>query len=273
MRKNTICNVCFLLFALLTFIAGCAKAPKAPSIVGKDGAEMVLIPAGEFKMGSNDSDDEKPVHTVYLGEFYIDKYEVTNEQYKKFVKATGHREPEGYRYVNKDRFKPWSDPNFNKDNQPVVCVSWEDANAYAYWAGERLPTEAEWEKSARGGLVGKKYSWGDTLTHDDANYYSGTGDKDRWKYTAPVGSFSPNGYGLCDMAGNVCEWCADWYDGDYYANSPKQNPKGPSSGIELRVFRGGSWDNFNVNFLRVASRGFEFNPTDVNDNVGFRCVQ
>ena len=129
------------------------------------GVEMVLIPTGEFEMGSNDGDDdEKPVHTVFVDAFYIDIYEVTNAQYKKFVEATGHREPKGYGFVDgevKDDFEPWKSPDFNGDNQPVVCVSWHDAMAYAQWAGKRLPTEAEWEKAARGGLKGKRYPWGD----------------------------------------------------------------------------------------------------------------
>ena len=231
-------------------------------IIGKDGAPMVLIPVGEFEMGSNDGkDDEKPVHTVYLDAFYIDKYEVINEQYKKFMDATGHKAP-GF----------WNDSKLNDPKQPVMAVDWDDANAYAEWAGKRLPTEAEWEKSARGGLVGKKYPLGDTLTHDDANYF-GTGGKARWEYTAPVGSFAPNGYGLYDMAGNVSEWCADWYDESYYTNSPKQNPTGPSSG-KWRVLRGGSWYDSDDAILCVAYRSYDYYfPTNVYLHVGFRCVQ
>jgi len=230
------------------------------TIIGKDGAEMVLIPAGEFLMGSNDgSSDKKPVHTVYLDAFYIDKYEVTNAQYKKFMDATGHKAP-----------NYWNDSRFNDPKQPVVGVSWYDAKAYADWAGKRLPTEAEWEKAARGGLVGKKYPWGDKITHDDANY-EGTGGKDIWVYPSPVGSFAPNGYGLYDMAGNVLEWCADWYDGNYYKVSPKENPKGPASG-NWRVFRGGSWFDDVHNLLRVASRDNDV-PTGMGDDVGFRCAQ
>ena len=231
------------------------------TIIGKDGAEMVLIPAGEFLMGSNDgSSNEKPVHTVYLDAFYIDKYEVTNAQYKKFMDATGHKAP-AY----------WNDPRFNNPTQPVVGVSWYDAKAYADWAEKRLPTEAEWEKSARGGLVGKKYPWGDKITHDDANY-EGTGGKDIWECTSPVGSFAPNGYGLYDMAGNVWEWCADWYDGNYYKVSPKENPKGPTS-VDWRVIRGGSWGNgIFILYLRVAVR-ISDDPTYMLSNVGFRCAQ
>jgi len=227
-------------------------------IIGKDGAPMVLIPAGEFQMGSNDYDDEKPVHTVYLDAFYMDAYEVTNAQYKKFMDATGHRAPEY-----------WNDPKYNAPNQPVGGVSWYDAKAYADWAGERLPTEAEWEKAARGGLVGKKYPWGDTLTHDEANYF-GTGGKDMWEYASPVGSFAPNGYGLYDMVGNVWEWCADWYGSAYYAMSPGRNPRGPSSGSS-RVLRGGSWSVVGSS-RRVATRDSS-DPTYTSSAVGFRCAQ
>ena len=229
----------------------------------KDGAVMMLIPAGEFQMGSPEgggNDNERPQHIVFLDAFYIDKYEVTNAQYKMFMDATGHKAP----YY-------WDDPKYNAPNQPVVGVTWDDANAYAEWVGARLPTEAEWEKSARGGLVGKKYPWGDDITHNDANY-SGTGGKDQWEQTSPVGSFAPNGYGLYDMAGNVLEWCADWYDQNYYATSPKSNPTGPSSGSS-RVVRGGSWYLYaDVYFLRVASRSFH-GPALIIYSVGFRCVQ
>jgi formylglycine-generating enzyme required for sulfatase activity len=230
-------------------------------IIGKDGAPMVLIPAGKFKMGSDDGfEDEKPVHTIYLNAFYMDKYEVTNAQYKKFMDATGRKAP-----------PYWDDERFNAPQHPVVDANWNDANEYCKWAGKRLPTEAEWEKSARGGLVGKEYPWGDDITHDDANY-DGTGGKDKWKHTSPVGSFAPNGYGLYDMAGNVLEWCADWYDHRYYAYSPKSNPKGPGSG-KWRVLRGGprSYFPYAAN-LRVAARIYSYPSYDI-DLVGFRCVQ
>jgi formylglycine-generating enzyme len=235
-----------------------ARATK-PEDIKKDynDANMVLVPAGDFLMGSNDYDNEKPIHTVYLDAFYIDIYEVTNAQYKKFMDATGRKEP-----------SYWDDSRLNMPDHPVVGVSWYDAKSYAKWAGKRLPTEAEWEKAVRGGLVGKKYPCGDTITHDDANY-SGIGGKDKWEHTSPVGSFAPNGYGLYDMAGNVWEWCEDWYDDSYYRNSPKQNPTGPSSGL-FRVLHGGSWGD-GATTLRVANRG-NGNLTDEFVNVGFRCV-
>ena len=238
--------------------AGTIKQASKGDKLGRDGAFMVLIPAGEFQMGSNDGeDDETPIHTVYLDAFYMDRYEVTNAQYRKFMKATGHWDP-----------KYWSDPKYNAPDQPVVGVSWYDAVAYADWAGKRLPTEAEWEKAARGGLTGEKYPWGNEIAHNNANG-SGTDGKDEWQYAAPVGSFPPNGYGLYDMAGNSYEWCADPYDGDYYSNSPGCNPTGPRSG-RFRALRGGGWMSSPF-YLRVSSRLY-FHPSITLSNIGFRCV-
>ena len=236
-------------------------ADKPGQIVSeKDGAVMMLIPAGDFLMGSpeGEGDDEDPQHTVFLDAFYIDRYEVTNAQYKLFMDATGHSAP-----------KYWDDPRFNAPDHPVVGVTWYDAQAYCQWAGKRLPTEAEWKKAARGGLVGKKFPWGDTISHNDANY-DGTGERDKWEYTSPVGSFPPNGYGLYDMAGNVWEWCADWYGANYYSISPRSNPKGPDSG-EHKVLRGGSWGHSGI-YLRTAYRDSR-NPVLDSNFVGFRCVQ
>lgn len=252
----------------------------------KDGSEMALIPPGEFLMGSGPAEigallkehpitakffaSEQPQHVVYLDAFYIDKYEVTNAQYQKFMQATGHPAPKYWNEV--PALGARSDfPVGNANSQhPVVGVSWQDAKAYCEWAGKRLPTEAEWEKAARGGLIGKRYPWGEELSRDMANY-GGFGGEDRWQWTAPVGSFPPNGYGLYDMAGNVFEWCADWYDANYYRNSPKRNPQGPEK-ASVRIARGGSWDNnfLNVYYLRCAHR-FYARPSTKNLLIGFRC--
>ena len=242
--------------------------------LGGDAAEMALIPAGKFQMGSEvGENNETPVHTVYVDAFYIDKYEVTNAQYRLFVQTQGYREPRGVAYVDgipQGYFRPWSDNNFNGDNLPAVCVSWPDAQAYCEWAGKRLPTEAEWEKAACGGLMGKRYPWGDELTHDKANY-PGIEGLDQWEGPAPVDSFEPNGYGLYNMAGNVWEWCSDWYDDDYYSISPGKNPSGPETGA-YRVLRGGSWSSpFNF-LLRVSLRNHT-NPPIASYNVGFRCAK
>jgi formylglycine-generating enzyme required for sulfatase activity len=281
---------------LLGLFAVCGCGKDKPTELSKTitGAPMVLIPAGEFQMGTDPAEipglvqwlkglypdwnvkasafeDETPRHTVYVDAFYMDIYEVTNAQYRKFVQATGRSEPEGVGLIEGKMvfdFKPWSHKRFNGDNQPVICVSYDDARAYAEWAGKRLPTEAEWEKAVRGGLKGKKYPWGDEFTRDAANY-NGTGGKDTWENTSPVGSFSPNSYGLHDMVGNVAEWCSDRYDENYYSSSPKRNPPGPSSG-ERRVLRCGSWLNSYASYLRCANRDY-LNPTTTLLNVGFRC--
>ena len=233
---------------------------------------MVLIPAGEFQMGGAYS-EERPVHTVKLDAFYIDKYEVTNAQYKKFLEANPQwrKDQIDRKYHNMQYLQDWDENDYpsGKGDYPVAYVSWYAAKAYAEWAGKRLPTEAEWEKAARGGLVGKRYPRGNRITHDDANY-GGTVGKDFWNGTSPVASFLPNGYGLYDMAGNILEWCADWYDSEYYARSPKENPKGPSSG-EIRVRRGGSWSG-GPSILRVACRLHEGSDAALDD-TGFRCVQ
>ena len=225
-------------------------------ICPKDGTKMLYIPAGTFMMGSNDdNDDEKPVHEVYTDAFYMDEHEVTVGQYSKFIKATGHK---AWSYVSE--YSP-------TDKHPIIYVSWNDAQAYCKWAGKRLPTEAEWEKAARGGLVGKKYPWGNRASQDNANYY-GTDGRDRWKHNAPVGSFPPNRYGLYDMAGNVFEWCSDWYSSNYYSNSTRENPYGPSTG-ETRVLRGGSW-NHDDSSMRAAYRNY-YAPTSRHYYNGFRC--
>ena len=250
------------------------------------GTLMVLIPAGEFQMGSNDgSGDERPVHTVYLNAFYMDIYEVTNAEFKAFVDANPQwgQGRISSRYHDGDYLSGWDEDDYpaGKDDHPVTWVSWYAAAAYAQWAEKRLPTEAEWEKAARGGLADKAYPWGDNLTHDNANYW-GTGGRDQWdQSTAPVGSFDPNGYGLYDMAGNVWEWCLDEYDANFYAMSDRNNPIASdtiayvmynfTSVTTARVLRGGSWIDFD-SYLRVAYRN-RIAPTVTLSNVGFRCAR
>ncbi|MBI1928515.1 SUMF1/EgtB/PvdO family nonheme iron enzyme [Candidatus Poribacteria bacterium] len=229
-------------------------------------SNMVLIPAGEFQMGSVDGDDdEKPTHPVYLDAFYIDVCEVTNEDYKRFMDDTGHPAPQY-----------WKDDRFNAPDQPVVGVSWYDAAAYCQWAGRRLPTEAEWEKAARGELVGKKYPWGDSIDPKRANYGRNVGR------TSPVGTYPPNGYGLYDMAGNVWEWCMDEMDGSFYQKP--FDPKNPVSGPFIRfdnqdfthftkdhVLRGGCWHNPEGD-LRVAQRNGD-TSRNTNYLFGFRTAR
>ena len=232
----------------------------------EDGKEMVLIPAGSFEMGdhfSEGNEDELPVHRVTLGAFYMDTHEVTVGQFKQFVNQTGY----DYDHMWDDvaKYSPG-------DDYPMIYVNWNDATAYAEWAGKRLPTEAEWEYAARGGLVGQRYVWGDDekLARDYANYEWVEG-KDKWELCSPVGSFKPNGYGLYDMAGNVLEWCADRYDGNYYTNSPANNPQGQEDSIyKYRVLRGGSWLAL-TNSLRLAYRPID-NPNSRYIYYGFRCV-
>ena len=244
---------------------------------------MVLIPSGEFQMGSNTRDaynDEKPVHTVYVDAFYMDKYEVTNVQYKKFIDANPEwkkdRIPE--KYQDGDYLKNWNGNNYpiGKENHPVTNVSWYGAMAYAQWAGKRLPTEAEWEKAARGGLAGQRYPWGNSIDFNNANYGRNIGD------TIPVGSYPPNGYGLYDMVGNVWEWCLDEHDDSFYRTSPRRNPIAGANNIiditddflnldSLRVLRGGSWIRF-ARDVKVYDRDYTF-PTFSHEDFGFRCVK
>ena len=177
----------------------------------------------------------------------------------------------------KKRGANWRDPKFSQDeNHPVVCVSWNDVVAFAEWLSKksgysfRLPTEAEWEYACRSGGKKVKYGTGTgDISHDLANYY-GTGGRDRWKYTAPVGSFPPNELGIYDMCGNVWEWCEDWYDKNYYGRSPKNDPQGPKNG-KYRVLRGGSWSDVPRD-MRCANR-FGSVPAYRCLDYGFRLVR
>jgi formylglycine-generating enzyme required for sulfatase activity len=255
---------------------------------------MVHVPAGEFIMGSDEYSEEQPVHTVYLDAFYIDKYEVTNAQFAAFVSATGHetdaeRTGCGWAYDGDNwdcvQGVDWQHPFgpdtdlAGKDEHPVVQVSWNDAKAYCEWAGARLPTEAEWEKAVRG-TDGRTYPWGNAFDGSRVNFcdrncevdWKDTGADDGYARTAPVGSYPAGAspYGALDMAGNVWEWVADWYDSGYYAASPESNPKGLASGDE-RVLRGGSWDS-NEAYVRAANRA-RYPPDGTTLNVGFRCAR
>src|SRR4029077_19609375 len=192
--------------------------------------QLVTIPAGWFLMGSeNGQDNERPIHRVWIDAFRLAALQVTNIEYALFLRQVGKLPPPF-----------WRDSNFNHPQQPVVGVSWHDAAAYCTWLTAstdrpyRLPTEAEWERAARGGVEGALYPWGDAGPEVVPDYTK------RWKLGAePVGMYAANAYGLYNMGDNVHEWCADWYDDGYYARSPERNPQGPASGSR-RASRGGS---------------------------------
>jgi iron(II)-dependent oxidoreductase len=219
---------------------------------------MVLIPGGAFAMGAKGEGDHSPHHEVSIGAFYIDRYEVTNAQYYEFCEASARRLPE---FWGMEAFR--SGPDYPE--HPVVGISWYDARAYAEWAGKRLPTEAEWEYAARGGLTDKEYPHGDGIDSTTANF-----TKAELGGPVPVGSYPPNGFGLYDMAGNVVEWVADYYAGEYYSDSPFENPEGPEKG-KFKVIRGGGWHS-GPSCCRVFYRNAL--PANWRDfNVGFRCVK
>jgi formylglycine-generating enzyme required for sulfatase activity len=223
---------------------------------------MLLAPEGEFTMGSNDGDtDEKPVHRIFLHAFYIDKYEVTNSLYKACVDAGVCEPPHDFRSkTHSDYYE-----NAEFDDYPVIFVDWFQAKIYCEWRGAALPTEAQWEKAARG-ADGRTYPWGEGISCDKASYGSCRSDLDRvGRYE---GGKSP--YGVYDMAGNVWEWVADWYSETYSQNSSTPNPSGPDQG-EYRVLRGGTWDS-NANNLRTSSR-LKYRPAYFTEGIGFRCAK
>ncbi|MEI6512777.1 MAG: SUMF1/EgtB/PvdO family nonheme iron enzyme [bacterium] len=282
-------TVWILVIAILTMgIIGCGKPdPKLGDVLinPKDGAEMVWVPAGEFTMGSTDEqtaaalkelpkeyqeilksffDAEKPQRKVHLDGYWMYKYEVTVAQYRKFCEATKRSLPKA--------------PDWGwKENHPMVMVSWQDAADYAKWAGVALPTEAQWEKAARG-TDGRTYPWGNDW---DVSKCANSVGKEL-KSTYVVGSY-PAGvspYGCMDMAGNVWEWCADWYDPNYYMVTPTKNPTGPSGAVTFEVagrsfegthvWRGGSWLNDSYDYFRCVHR---LAPTYRYLGHGFRCAR
>jgi formylglycine-generating enzyme required for sulfatase activity len=246
------------------------------------GIPMALVPAGSFMMGSEDGeDDEKPVHTVMLDAFYIDQYEVTNQQFASFLNEVGNKEEAGVSWMNTDNhasqiFLIGDTWQFDTESAefPVIDVSWYGARAFCEWRIARLPTETEWEKAARGGLEGNAFPWGNDpplCEHDAQNGAKfDDGEKCHKGGLEPVGSYTANGYGLYDMAGNVKEWVQDWYVFDYYANSPADNPLATQI-EEVRVNRGGSW--FSQEYeLRVSYRNDD-TPDTMDDQTGFRCAR
>ncbi len=258
---------------ILTVLPVCERF----SIASESSRDMILIPAGEFIMGTDSEGanaDQKPAHRVYLDAFYIDKHEVTNAQFEAFIVDSGYQNRKlwtvaGWNFIQKNQIKTLLHHGQNSvstaPDHPVIGVSWYEASAYASWVGKRLPTEAEWEKAARG-TDRSIYPWGNEMDFSRLNYFS------HHEKILGVGSF-PSGaspYGILDMAGSVWEWCADWYREDYYPQSSQKNPKGPDSG-EYRVLRGGGWDS-----IRLQLRTFYryYNEADRRAyNTGFRCAQ
>lgn len=211
-------------------------------------------------MGSDaGQDNERPIHRVWIDAFDLAPYQVTNTEYERYVRASGSAAP-----------PTWSDPNFKQPDQPVVAVSWFEATSYCQWLTEasgrnyRLPTEAEWERAARGGVDSHLFPWGDQKPETQPDYFS------RWKNgPEPVAKYTPNAFGLYDICENVHEWCSDWYDAEYYAKSPARNPRGPESGTR-RASRGGSWRH-HIKVSRCAARS-SIPPQFQYSDYGFRVA-
>ena len=247
-----------------------ATSPEKETLSSYDG--MILIPQGAFEMGSQKSlrelnpvsifqadrhmlGPEDPAHEVILDAYYIDLYEVPNADYKKYIEATGSKTMPRY----------WDDSNFNQPNQPVVGITWKEARAFCQWRSKRLPTEAEWEKAARGKRP-TKYPWGNEAPDKTRlNFNSQVGK------TTPVGSY-PTGksdYGVFNLSGNVAEWVKDWHFPEYYLFSPKENPPGPEKG-HYKIIRGGNWKN-NAEDVRLTYRNATV-PKARSKTIGFRCA-
>lgn len=254
--------ITILLYALLSFLPCAWTEP-----------EMCLIPAGSFTMGSDDDlPNEAPAHKIYLDTYYIGKTEVTNAEYHQFWLENGGFDSEHTPISYGGEFGNWPDIAKTKPNHPVIGISWHSAVAYATWRGMRLPTEAEWEKAARG-TNARRWPWGNTFTQ---RINGTTVHANTWKqpdtHLQPVGAY-PTGvspYGMHDMAGNVWEWMADWYSETFYHRSPDQNPKGPAIGSR-RVVKGGSWLNGEM-LARCSTRIGQY-PTIGTSFIGFRLAK
>jgi formylglycine-generating enzyme required for sulfatase activity len=285
------------ILGFLIFVGTSKPASRAfPSVVNDGYGDLVYVPAGSFKMGDNFNDGEsreRPVHVVDLEAFYIAKYETSNGEWKKFLNDSGYADPKfwpGGKVVPKDQNPYWNDAENHgggtpgADNYPAMSINWDSAVAYCKWLSAktgkkyRLPTEAEWEKAARGADQ-RRYPWGNEIDPSYANYINAH----RTNTIAPVGFYdgskrgellthnNASPFGAYDMAGNVLEWCSDWYDRDYYAVSPRKNPKGPDKGA-YRVLRGGMFvaEPFD---LRSYARSAAFASFQGYRQVGFRTVR
>jgi formylglycine-generating enzyme required for sulfatase activity len=251
---------------------------------------LARIPAGDFLMGAADAErDERPVHRVFVSEFFIGRFPVTNDEYARFVRATGYPAPAirdlpliaiGARdSLFRDLASPyvWNDdlPPAGRGGHPVVLVRFDDALAYCEWMSEvlartvRLPSEAEWEKAARGGVEGQRYPWGNEIDSSHCNFLMDPATK-RERGTRSTGLYPPNAYGLYDVCGNVWEWVADWYSSDYYGTGEMRDPRGPQSDT-MRIVRGGSWVNDDVTMLRCAYR-HRVPPDTYAYSIGFRIA-
>jgi sulfatase modifying factor 1 len=251
---------------------------------------VARIPGGDFLMGAADAEeDERPIHRVFVSEFFIGRFPVTNDDYARFVRATGHPPPAvrelplvaggGREALFRDMAAPYEwhgdQPPAGHGGHPVVLVTCDDAAAYCRWLSDelgrivRLPTEAEWERAARAGVDGLRYPWGNEIDPSRCNFLT-DGALKRQRGTRPTGTYPPNPYGLYDVCGNVWEWVADWYSPDYYGLGEMRDPRGPESGA-MRIVRGGSWVNDDVTMLRCAYR-HKVPPDTYAYSVGFRIV-
>lgn len=284
-KKNGFFALVLSLFMNLLVLRGAVyQGQSHPLASSEDRVEgMALIPPGEFWMGrewltlndefgilSRDRLDDRPVHLVHVDSYYIDKHEVTNAEYARFVEATKHRHP--YHWIGGK--VPEKEILY-----PIYNVSWDDAVAYCGWAGKRLPTEAEWERSARGLENFKLYPWGNDLgqpTEVSSEEKKIEGGQQHARFNMPdgpidVASLQPNDFGLYDTIGNVAEWVSDWYHRNYYSVSPERNPQGPKTG-SYKVLRGGTWADEREEQLHVHYRNFTA-PSMRTPTIGFRCAK